>query len=236
MRRYARNLEIAAKYGIAWFQATYAHPQRALWITPRLTPCSDDDGTTPRTALDTGRDHVQDDPDKPDQPQGDLMVGRMRRSLVVVAAILGLTLFAVPSAAAVEVPITMNFAGTFELFSGPACDSGIPVTDTVTGISSHLGQMTGTYPHCVNFAAATFSGTATFVAANGDELIVLLWGFADDPTCTTICDVEFTGSITGGTGRFVGAQGSLAGTGTVNLNPGVFTVESMLTGTINKNP
>ena len=53
-----------------------------------------------------------------------------------------------------------------------------------------------TYPHCVNFAAGTFSGTATFEAANGDQLFVDLGGSADDPTCTTNGAVSFTGTIT----------------------------------------
>jgi hypothetical protein len=80
--------------------------------------------------------------------------------------------------------------------------------------------------------AGTFSGTATFEAANGDLLFVLLGGSADDPTCTTICDVRFTGTVTGGTGRFDGAAGTLSGTGTVDLNAS--TITATLRGTINK--
>jgi hypothetical protein len=88
----------------------------------------------------------------------------------------------------------------------------------------------------VNFAANAFSGTATFEASNGDLLFVLLEGSADDPTCTTtgICDVSFTGTIIGGTGRFEGAEGTLTGTGTVDLNAS--TVTAALMGTMNKDP
>jgi hypothetical protein len=157
------------------------------------------------------------------------------RLITLAATFLCVALFAVPAAAAVSMPITFKYAGTFKVTKGnPSPCEGVPITDTLTGTGSHLGLLTATYPHCVNFAAGTFSGTATFEAANGDQLFVLLGGSADDPTCTTICDVTFTGTITGGTGRFQGADGALTGTGTVDLNAS--TVKAALTGTINKDP
>ena len=157
------------------------------------------------------------------------------RLITLAATFLCVALFAVPAAAAVSVPIKVKYAGTFELTPGdPSPCEGVPITDTLTGTGSHLGRLTATYPHCVNFAAGTFSGTATFTAANGDQLFVVLGGSADDPTCMTICGVDFTGTIIGGTGRFEGAEGTLTGTGTVDLNAS--TITAQLTGTINKNP
>ena len=106
-----------------------------------------------------------------------------------------------------------TYGATFGVTPGyPSPCEGFPITDTATGTGSHLGRFTATYPHCVNFAANTFSGTATFNASNGDQLVVLLGGSADDPTCTTTCGVSFTGTIIGGTGRFEGAEGTLTGT------------------------
>jgi hypothetical protein len=59
--------------------------------------------------------------------------------------------------------------------TGGACAvAGVPITDTATGTGSHLVRFTATYPHCVNFAANTFSGTARFKASNGDLLFVRL--------------------------------------------------------------
>jgi hypothetical protein len=143
-----------------------------------------------------------------------------------------------PGTAAVTVPITFKYAGTFEVTPGdPSPCAGVPLTDTLTGTGSHLGRFTATYPHCVNFATGTFSGTATFTAANGDLLFVLLGGSADDLACTTttgICPVSFTGTISGGTGRFEGAGGTLTGTGTVDLNAS--TVTAALKGSINNDP
>lgn len=159
------------------------------------------------------------------------------RVLTFLAAFLCVAIFAVPAPAAVAVPITFNYEGTFEVTPGdPSPCEGVPLTDTLTGTGSHLGEFTATYPHCVNFAANTFSGTATLEAANGDLLFVLLAGSADDPSCTTtgICDVSFTGSIIDGTGRFEGAEGTLTGTGIVDLNAS--TVTAALKGTINKDP
>ena len=48
------------------------------------------------------------------------------------------------------------------------------------------------------------------------------------------CGVIFTGTIIGGTGRFERAQGTLSGTGSVDLTASTLTAE--LRGTINKDP
>jgi hypothetical protein len=140
--------------------------------------------------------------------------------------------------AAVSVPITFKYSGTFVAGGQSSCGEGeVLVTDTVTGTGSHLGLFTATYPLCVDFVANEFSGTATFTAANGDQLSVALGGSAENPSCTTDCAVTFTGSITGGTGRFEGVGRTLTGTGTVNIEPTLTgTVEAALTGTINKEP
>jgi hypothetical protein len=165
----------------------------------------------------------------------------MRWSIAVAGAVavIGGFVLASPAGAsapaAVTMPITLNYAATFVVTPGdPSPCEGVPITDTATGTGSHLGRFTATYPHCVNFAANTFSGTATFTAANGDLLFVLLGGSADDPACMTICDVSFTGTILGGTGRFEGAEGTLTGTGTVDLTAS--TITAAFEGTINKEP
>jgi hypothetical protein len=161
------------------------------------------------------------------------------RLITVGAASLCLVLFATPVAHAVSVPITLGYTGVFTVSQeDPSyCGAGEDlVTDTLTGTGSHLGRFTASYPHCVDFAANWFSGTATFIAPNGDVLEVELEGSAADPAClaTGICDVGFTGIITGGTGRFQNAAGTLTGTGEVNLLESSVTAE--LHGSINKNP
>jgi hypothetical protein len=63
----------------------------------------------------------------------------------------------------------------------------------------------------------TFAGSFTITAANGDTLSGAyagnITGFLDDVTATNV----FAAAVTGGTGRFAGATGSLAGTGQANL-------------------
>jgi hypothetical protein len=159
------------------------------------------------------------------------------RLITLAATFVCVALFAVPAAAAVSVPITFKYTGTFVPVVPSPCKVGeVLVTDTLTGTASHLGLFTATYPHCVNFTANEFSGTATFAAANGDRLFVDLEGSAEDPTCTADCAVSFTGTITGGTGRFENAKGTLTGTGTVDIDPGTLTgtITAELQGTINK--
>jgi hypothetical protein len=161
------------------------------------------------------------------------------RAVAAAVAVMGMFVLASPAGASapagVTVPITLTYAATFAVTPGdPSPCAGVPITDTATGTGSHLGRFTATYPHCVNFTANTFSGTATFNASNGDQLVVLLEGSADDPTCMTTCDVSFTGTIIGGTGRFEGAEGTLTGTGRVDL--GASTITAAFEGTINKEP
>jgi hypothetical protein len=106
-------------------------------------------------------------------------------------------------------------------------------TDSLAGVGTHLGHFTGTYPHQVNFATLTFSGIPTFTAANGDELTMQLGGTASpSPTSATTFGINLQGTITGGTGRFAGAAGSVTGTGTVDLVNSQ--VRAGLQGLINK--
>ena len=87
----------------------------------------------------------------------------------------------------------------------------------------------------MNLDALTFGGEATFTSANRDKLIIQLGGTAT-PTSPTTFSLTLQGTITGGTGRFQGATGSVSGTGTVTLtNPKTLsgTVASTLLGQIN---
>ena len=93
----------------------------------------------------------------------------------------------------------------------------IPATDVGTAHLSHLGQSTYTSHYTVTFSSATaftVAGTATFVAANGDMLFATLTGTGTlggvfgvgQTTATTLVS-----TITGGTGRFADASGTMTG-------------------------
>ena len=74
------------------------------------------------------------------------------------------------------------------------------------GTATHLGRFTVDIPHVVDFSTAAGTGTFTFTAANGDTLTADFTGRAQ--TDTPVFSIVEHATITGGTGRFEGAQGS----------------------------
>lgn len=107
------------------------------------------------------------------------------------------------SHAAQSVPFKGRFEGTQTVT--PLEPPLASVEGEATGNATHLGRFTVEFPHTVNFATASGVGTYTFTAANGDTLTATFTGQAQRGTVTSI--VEHA-TITGGTGRFVGATGS----------------------------
>lgn len=103
------------------------------------------------------------------------------------------------------------------------------ITLTVDGTQqlSHLGRSTFHFDGvCTNADCTGYDATTLYVAANGD-------------TFTTFVSVTpgsgYTETITGGTGRFVGATGAMTETGTTvsdPSNPLAFTTTFKITGTI----
>lgn len=106
--------------------------------------------------------------------------------------------------------------------------SGTIVADLATGafsseetdLTSHLGTT-----HTVGSGMLTptgpttfdFSGSITKTAANGDKLFLILTGTATTDPATGTGLSESHETITGGTGRFEGASGTLLGTTTSTL-------------------
>ena len=107
------------------------------------------------------------------------------------------------TAAAQSVPFQGNLEGSQTVT--PITPPLALVEGTATGTSPHLGRFVVGFPHTVNFATASGVGTYTFTAANGDVLTADFTGQAQRGTVTTIVEQA---TITGGTGRFVGATGS----------------------------
>jgi hypothetical protein len=84
-----------------------------------------------------------------------------------------------------------------------------------SGNASHLGHFTVTYESEVYIPTLTGSGSAHFIAANGDSLITEVTGQANPTENPDVLSIVETFTIVGGTGRFDGASG-------------VFTVERLL--------
>jgi hypothetical protein len=120
-----------------------------------------------------------------------------------MAAMILTAALALPAAAQQQVP----FQGTFQGQDTVPCDTGDLCT-TATGTGTHLGQFTFTQTVTINPENLTDTGSAQWIADNGDSISTTVVGFAgpsDDPDYLKATERH---TITGGTGRFTGAQGS----------------------------
>jgi hypothetical protein len=98
-----------------------------------------------------------------------------------------------------------------------------------TGNATHLGRFTLTSDFIVDPATVTASGTAIWTAANGDEIFTTHTG--EGVVTFPLLDTMETHTITGGTGRFAGASGSIVLERAINLL--TFISSASITGTIN---
>jgi hypothetical protein len=97
-----------------------------------------------------------------------------------------------------------------------------------TGQATHLGRFTLTSEFTVTSPPPSASGTATWTAANGDEIFTTLVG-QGVVTFPVLAVVE-THTITGGSGRFAGTSGSIIVDRAINLQTLMSTAS--ITGTI----
>ena len=125
-----------------------------------------------------------------------------------IAAMIVTAALALPAAAQQQVP----FKGTFQ-----GNDTVVPPTiiTAATGVGTHVGQLSLT--DVTTFTSGT--GTGHWIAANGDTIDTTAVG-SQEPVIMSRCQVvgaqpedsydKITQvyTITGGTGRFAGAQGS----------------------------
>ena len=82
----------------------------------------------------------------------------------------------------------------------------------------HLGRTTATAEETATFTATgpVISNTTAYTAADGDQLFVAFSGSGTPPDANLVVSVSGTETVTGGTGRFAGATGSLTRTGAVS--------------------
>ena len=118
--------------------------------------------------------------------------------LMAAAALLGASPATVGADPAVPVP----FKGRAEYTLTYAAPDGSVLVYNGTGHATHLGLFTADASLFPHGDGSRFSATATFTAANGDQLFLIAEGAFTSPT-----SVVGTATITGGTGRFEGATG-----------------------------
>jgi hypothetical protein len=93
----------------------------------------------------------------------------------------------------------------------------VTVLTVGTGVGTHVGQFSFTQQITVNFADGTDTGSAHWIAANGDSFDTTIAGSSEPTDTPGVISITEIHTITGGTGRFAGAQGS-------------FTMERMASG------
>jgi len=139
-----------------------------------------------------------------------------------IAAMLLTAAFAISAAAQKQVP----FKGSLQGHETDTPEGGPPPTTlnvdgNTTGIASHVGQFSFSYQLTVTLADGTATGSAQLIAANGDSVFTTVAG-SSEPTATPgVFSITEVDTITGGTGRFAGAQGSFTVERLVNLATGL---------------
>jgi hypothetical protein len=125
-----------------------------------------------------------------------------------MAAMILTAALAVPAAAQKQVPFKGVIQGQDLDIGGP--DTAFVVRTTGTGTGSHLGQFSFTLEITLNALVGTDTGSACFTAANGDIIYATFAGSSE--VIATPDGIAFmiteTYTVSGGTGRFAGAQGS----------------------------
>jgi hypothetical protein len=143
----------------------------------------------------------------------------MRAALVagalVVAALAG------PVAASNQVPFRGSLDGTAT--TTPLGGPMVTVEIHATGTATQLGRFTLLAPHTVNQATLTAVGTYLITAANGDTITADLAGTAQMVAPPNVIAISETATVTGGTGRFAGASGSIQVTRMFDRSTGVTT-------------
>lgn len=84
----------------------------------------------------------------------------------------------------------------------------VTVLTVGTGVGTHVGQFSFTQQVTVNFAYGTDTGSAHWIAANGDSFDTTVAGSGEPTDTPGVINITEIHTITGGTGRFAGAQGS----------------------------
>ncbi len=145
------------------------------------------------------------------------MGGFCKRKLATYCVIAALVLVPVAGWTGDQVPFKANLVLQATIAQVNTCSSGTVLLQiSGGGYATHLGATTDQQSHCQNFATGTFSnGQYTFTAANGDTIFGTYSGQLVPAGNAFVIDGQFT--ITGGTGRFVGATGDGSASGTQSV-------------------
>src|SRR5216684_7710860 len=145
----------------------------------------------------------------------------LRSRMYLPMAAMILTACAVPAAAQNRVPFKGSIQGQeIDTPQGGPPPTTLIVDGSATGIATHVGQFSFSYQLTVNLANGTATGSARLIAANGDSIYTTIAGSSEMTATPGVASITEINTITGGTGRFAGAQGSFTVDRLVNLATG----------------
>lgn len=146
----------------------------------------------------------------------------LNRRGATLAAVLSLLALALPVGAMAGADVGINGveSGTFRVL-GP-CSSGLLLEVTGTGRAAYVGEYSGRYRECFDPATGlVVDGSFTLTTANGDTVFGTFTGQAV-PDGGAGVHYDDPGVITGGTGRFTDARGSINTRGIADLASGEY--------------
>ena len=137
---------------------------------------------------------------------------------LLLIIVLASTVFAAPAASGQE----LLLKGSWDAVE---IARGVPPNVLVTGSGSanatQLGLYTVSYQLQVNVPPGFGSGFSQFAAANGDTLFAAVLGQSTPTGTPNVITIVEQHTITGGTGRFEGATGSITVERTLNRSTGI---------------
>ena len=133
----------------------------------------------------------------------------LRSGMYLPMAAMILVAIAVPMTAQDQVPFKGSIQGhEIDTPQGGPPPTTLKVAGSATGIGTHVGQFSFTYQLTVTLANGTATGSAQSIAANGDSIYSTVAGSSERTATPGVSSITEINTITGGTGRFAGAQGS----------------------------
>ena len=150
---------------------------------------------------------------------------------IVIALLLITVLMSTTLAAPARGERELLLKGSIEAAESYAVNFPImSVTASGSGNASQLGRFTVSYAVEVNLVTIAGIGSAEFVAANGDSIYATGTGQATETGTPGVFDIVENYTITGGTGRFAGASGTITLDRVVDTNTGA--TSGVISGTI----
>ena len=153
-----------------------------------------------------------------------------------IAAVFLTVAFAAPAAA--HRLVYSSFRGAMQgteidMPQGSPTPTTLAATGHLPGIATVFGQFSFNYQLTVTLATATATGTATLMTTDGDSIYTTIAGSLETTTTAGISIITEFDKITGGRGRFTGAEGFFIVERLVNsLPPGTGLTSGSFHGTI----